>query len=114
MRALTVAVPKGRITRELVALTDAPLVVVLTTFDVDDTVVRALEAGASGFLLKDTPPPDLVDAVRRAAAGEPMLSPTATRRLIERVTGGTDSACRGRARRPVPRAAPRSDAAGWT
>jgi DNA-binding NarL/FixJ family response regulator len=85
-------------TRELVALPDAPLVVVLTTFDVDDAVVRALEAGASGFLLKDTPPPDLVDAVRRAAAGEPMLSPTATRRLIERVTGGTDSARRGRAR----------------
>lgn len=85
-------------TRELVALPDAPLVVVLTTFDVDDAVVRALEAGASGFLLKDTPPPDLVDAVRRAAAGEPMLSPTATRRLIERVTGGTDAARRGRAR----------------
>lgn len=85
-------------TRELVALPDAPLVVVLTTFDVDDAVVRALEAGASGFLLKDTPPPDLVDAVRRAAAGEPMLSPTATRRLIERVTGGADAARRGRAR----------------
>ena len=85
-------------TRRLAALPDPPLIVVLTTFDVDDAVVRALEAGASGFLLKDTPPPDLVDAVRRAAAGEPMLSPTATRRLIERVTGGTDPARRVRAR----------------
>ncbi|QIK65707.1 response regulator transcription factor [Nocardioides sp. HDW12B] len=85
-------------TRALTALPEPPLVVVLTTFDVDDAVVRALEAGASGFLLKDTPPPDLVDAVRRAAAGEPMLSPTATRRLIERVTAGTDPVRRARAR----------------
>ncbi|MFC6084144.1 response regulator [Sphaerisporangium aureirubrum] len=63
-----------------------PAVVVLTTFDADDAVFRALEAGATGFLLKDTPPLDLLRAVRLAAAGDAMLSPAVTRRLITRVT----------------------------
>ena len=63
----------------------APEVIVLTTFEADDYVVRALRAGASGFLLKDTPPADIVRAVRTVAAGEPMLSPTITRRLIGHV-----------------------------
>ena len=63
----------------------APEVVVLTTFDVDDHVIRALRAGASGFLLKDTPPGDIVEAVRRVAVGEAMLSPTVTRRLVAHV-----------------------------
>jgi DNA-binding NarL/FixJ family response regulator len=67
---------------------DAPEVIVLTTFEVDDDVLRALRAGASGFLLKDTPPADIVRAVRAVAAGEPMLSPTITRRLIGHVTDG--------------------------
>ena len=62
-----------------------PQVIVLTTFDADDHVLRALRAGASGFLLKDTPPADIVAAVRRVADGEPMLSPTVTRRLIAHV-----------------------------
>jgi DNA-binding NarL/FixJ family response regulator len=52
---------------------------VLTTFDIDDYVVHALRAGASGFLLKDTPPQDIVKAIRLVAAGDPMLSPTVTR-----------------------------------
>ncbi len=65
---------------------DAPEVIVLTTFEADDDVLRALRAGASGFLLKDTPPADIVRAVRTVAAGEPMLSPTITRRLIGHVT----------------------------
>jgi DNA-binding NarL/FixJ family response regulator len=73
-------------TRRIRALDRPPQVIVLTTFDVDDYVVQALSAGASGFLLKDTPPPQIVDAVRRVAAGEPMLSPTVTRMLIEQVT----------------------------
>ena len=60
--------------------------IVLTTFEADDYVLRALRAGASGFLLKDTPPADIVRAVRAVAAGEPMLSPTITRRLIGHVT----------------------------
>ncbi|GIH93482.1 response regulator [Planobispora siamensis] len=63
-----------------------PEVIVLTTFDADDTVFRALEAGATGFLLKDTPPHDLLRAVRLAAAGDSMLSPGVTRRLIDRLT----------------------------
>jgi DNA-binding NarL/FixJ family response regulator len=63
-----------------------PSVVVLTTFDTDDYVFRALEAGATGFLLKDTPPQELVRAVRLAAAGDSMLSPAVTRQVIDRFT----------------------------
>jgi DNA-binding NarL/FixJ family response regulator len=74
-------------TREVLALPAAPQVIVLTTFDLDDYVFRALEAGASGFLLKDTPPRDLVRAVQVVAAGEAMLSPTVTRRLISQFSG---------------------------
>jgi DNA-binding NarL/FixJ family response regulator len=87
-----------RATEQLTSLREPPLVIVLTTFDVDDAVFRALSAGAAGFLLKDTAPADLVEAVRRVAAGEPMLSPTVTRRLIDQVTGGRDTARRDRAR----------------
>ena len=62
-------------TELLRARDDAPEVIVLTTFDADDYVLRALRAGASGFLLKDTPPADIVRAIRAVAAGEPILSP---------------------------------------
>ncbi len=68
-------------------------VVILTTFDVDDYVFEALQAGASGFLLKDAEPEELIRAVRVAAAGDALLSPSITRRLIE------DYARRPRARR---------------
>jgi DNA-binding NarL/FixJ family response regulator len=61
----------------------APKVVMLTTFDLDDYVYAALRAGASGFLLKDSPRADLVAAVRAAAAGDALLAPSVTRRLIE-------------------------------
>ncbi|MGW6507953.1 response regulator, partial [Streptomyces niveus] len=61
-----------------------PEVIILTTFDTDTSIVKALRAGASGFLVKDTPPAELVDAVHRVAAGEPILSPTVTRKLIRR------------------------------
>ncbi|MGN6444100.1 response regulator [Amnibacterium sp.] len=61
-----------------------PKIVVLTTFDVDDYVLEALRAGASGFLLKDALPDDLVEAVRIVARGDALLSPSVTRRLIER------------------------------
>lgn len=67
------------------ALDAPPAVVVLTTFDTDDDVFGALAAGASGFLLKDTPPHDLVEAVRRAAAGDATLSPTVVPRVLARV-----------------------------
>jgi len=62
---------------------DAPKVVILTTFDLDDYVYEALRAGASGFLLKDAPRADLVAAIRVAAAGDALLAPSVTRRLIE-------------------------------
>jgi DNA-binding NarL/FixJ family response regulator len=61
----------------------APKVVMLTTFDLDDYVYAALRAGASGFLLKDSPRGDLIAAVRAAAAGDALLAPSVTRRLIE-------------------------------
>jgi len=59
-----------------------PKVIVLTTFDADDHVVRALREGASGFLLKHTPPAELVEAVHKVAAGDHMLSPSVTAQLI--------------------------------
>jgi len=78
----------GLAATEIVRVRDgAPEVIVLTTFDADDHVLRALRAGASGFLLKDTPPAGIVRAIRSVAAGEPILSPTITRRLIGHVTG---------------------------
>jgi len=60
----------------------SPQVLILTTFDLDEYVFAALRAGASGFLLKDTPAEDLVTAVRRVAAGDALLSPSITRRVI--------------------------------
>jgi DNA-binding NarL/FixJ family response regulator len=57
-------------------------VIILTTFDLDEYVYGAIRGGASGFLLKDTPPAGLLDAIRVVAAGEALLSPTVTRRLI--------------------------------
>ncbi|MFY1654482.1 response regulator transcription factor [Solwaraspora sp. WMMB762] len=74
-------------TEALRARPDPPHVVVLTTFDADEYVLRALRAGASGFLLKDTPPMEIVTAVRRVHAGEPILSPAVIRRLITHVAG---------------------------
>jgi DNA-binding NarL/FixJ family response regulator len=69
-------------TGHLTALPDAPAVVVLTTFDTDSYVTGALRAGAAGFLLKSTPPEDLIGLVRVAAAGHTVLSAAATRRLL--------------------------------
>ncbi|MGP9503535.1 response regulator [Specibacter sp. AOP5-B1-6] len=71
-------------TAQLRRLETPPQVLVLTTFDLDDHVFAALEAGAAGFLLKDTDPDRLFHAIRAVAAGEGMLAPTVTRRLIER------------------------------
>lgn len=59
-------------------------VLVVTTYDTDEAIVRAVEAGAAGYMLKDAPTEDLVDAVRRAAAGETVLAPPITRRLVQR------------------------------
>jgi len=68
------------------APSDPPRIIVLTTFDADDYVMRALAAGANGFLLKDTAPADIVEAIHKVAAGEPMLSPSVTSTLIQQVT----------------------------
>ena len=70
-------------------------ILILTTFDLDEYVIEALRAGASGFLLKDTPPEDLVEAIRVVAAGDALLAPSVTRRLLDRfasVLPATDSA----------------------
>ncbi|WP_448624145.1 response regulator [Geodermatophilus sp. URMC 64] len=80
-------------TARLVAAQPGTRVVVLTTFDLDEYVFEALRAGASGFLLKDAPPDELVHAIRVVAAGEALLAPSVTRRLIAEF-----------ARTPVPRA----------
>ncbi|MDQ2959682.1 MAG: response regulator transcription factor [Candidatus Dormibacteraeota bacterium] len=74
-------------TRRIGALESAPRIVILTTFDLDEFVYEALRAGASGFLLKDAPADDLVRAVRVAAAGDALLAPSVTRRLISRFSG---------------------------
>ena len=70
------------------ARSGAPDVIVLTTFDADDHVIGALRAGASGFLLKDTAPADIVDAVRRVAAGEPILSAAIMRHWRQAIWAG--------------------------
>ncbi|MFO6453122.1 MULTISPECIES: response regulator [unclassified Aeromicrobium] len=73
-------------TRAITAEPSPPKVVVLTTFDADDHIVHALAAGADGFLLKDTPPPRIVQAIQAVMAGEPILSPAVTANLIRQVT----------------------------
>jgi DNA-binding NarL/FixJ family response regulator len=70
-------------TRRLLADLDPPRVLILTTFDLDEYVYDALRAGASGFLLKDVRPEQLADAVRVVAAGDTLLAPAITRRLVE-------------------------------
>ena len=69
-------------TREITAMAQAPKVLILTTFDLDDYVYEALRSGASGFLLKDASARELADAVRLVAAGDALLAPGITRRLI--------------------------------
>ncbi|MEU9068471.1 response regulator transcription factor [Streptomyces sp. NPDC048109] len=83
-------------TERLRARADAPHVVVLTTFHADEQVLRALRAGAAGFVLKDTPPAEILDAVRRVAAGDPVLSPAVTRRLMEQAAGTAPDTRRAR------------------
>jgi DNA-binding NarL/FixJ family response regulator len=90
-------------TERLRAREAAPQVIVLTTFDADDHVLRALRAGAAGFLLKDTPPPEIMRAIRLVAAGDAMLSPAVTRRLIEHVADDGLGARRARARELLDR-----------
>ena len=80
-------------TRRLIAEhgEDAPRVLILTTFDLDELVHAALRAGASGFLLKDAPPDDLFQAVRAVAAGDALIAPSITRRLLDHFAGAATS-----------------------
>jgi DNA-binding NarL/FixJ family response regulator len=80
-------------TRELTSTSSTPRVLILTTFDLDEYVYDALRAGASGFLLKDTPASQLASAVRTIASGDALLAPSITRRLIAEFTS---------ARQPAP------------
>ncbi|MFJ8151086.1 response regulator [Streptomyces sp. NPDC094468] len=85
-------------TERLRARADAPQVVVLTTFHADEQVLHALRAGAAGFVLKDSPPAEIVDAVRRVAAGDPVLSPAVTRQLMRHAAGTRADTRQARAR----------------
>ncbi|WP_030056307.1 MULTISPECIES: response regulator [Streptomyces] len=93
-------------TRRLRELPDAPRVIALTTFDLDEYVYQALAAGADGFLLKDTPPAEIARAVHVVAGGQGMLHPAAARRLIDRyhrVGAPRSVAARGRVAGLTPR-----------
>lgn len=94
-------------TREILARPEPPAVLVLTTFDADDLVLQALGAGASGFLLKDTAPDRMVEAIRQVAAGEPTLSPTVAAQVIAAATRGAGDARRDAARAGLDALAPR-------
>ncbi|GAA4517320.1 response regulator [Nonomuraea ferruginea] len=90
-------------TEALRAAQSPPEVLVLTTFHADAQVLRALRAGAAGFLLKDIPPVELVAAIRKVAAGEPILSPAVTRQLIAHVSNGGSGGRTDRARALIGR-----------
>lgn len=74
-------------TRQLQSLPEAPRVIVLTTFDLDEYAFAAIKAGAAGFLLKNTPPADLLNAIRQVHSGDAVVSPSTTRRLLEHFAG---------------------------
>ncbi|MEU8387086.1 response regulator transcription factor [Micromonospora sp. NPDC048842] len=86
-------------TRQVLAAADPPHVLILTTYDTDENVFDALEAGAVGFLVKDTPPVQLLEAVRSAVRGGAVISPSTTRRLVDHLV-----AARLRRDRPAPTA----------
>ncbi|MBV9095372.1 MAG: response regulator transcription factor [Streptosporangiaceae bacterium] len=95
-------------TRLLRAQPSPPQVIVLTTFDADELVLRALQAGAAGFLLKDSAPADIVAAIQVVHAGDGSLSPAIARRLISLVAGDPDTAARqDQARRRLASLTPR-------
>jgi len=75
-------------TRRLRERTSPPAVIVLTTFDADEMVFSALRHGAAGFLLKDTPPAEILRAIKLVASGDAVLSPTVTRQLLDHFSGG--------------------------
>lgn len=92
-------------TQRLRRRADPPEVIVLTTYDTDENVLRALRAGASGFLLKDTPPAQIVQAIQRVASGDPILSPTVMRRMMDKVA--TEGGAHERAQALLAKLTPR-------
>ena len=84
-------------TRRIVASGSPARVIVLTTYDADEYVFAALRAGASGFMLKDVRPPELVEAIRIVARGDALLAPTVTRRLLDRFAGALPDGARAAA-----------------
>jgi len=82
-------------TRRLLEAGSSARVIILTTFDLDEYVFEALRAGASGFLLKDVEPAQLVEAIRVVASGEALLAPTITRRLLDRFAASLEASERG-------------------
>ncbi len=93
-------------TARLRARPDAPQVIVMTTFDTDDHVLRAMRAGAGGFLLKHTPPAEIARAIRLVASGEPMMSPSVLRRMMRYVADSGGDPRRDRARDLLGRLSP--------
>ena len=90
-------------TRRIREAGDRPRVLMLTTFDLDEYAFAALKAGASGFLLKDVPPEELLFAIRAVHSGDAVVAPSTTRRLIDRfapMLPADESAGRARAGRP--------------
>jgi len=83
-------------TGHIARLDRPPRVLILTTFDVDDYVFAAIRAGASGFLLKEAPPEEILAAIRLVTAGEALVAPASTRRLIERFAGAPAAAAAGK------------------
>ncbi len=94
-------------TRQVLGQPNPPAVLVLTTFDADDLVLQALAAGASGFLLKDTPPAKMVEAIRNVAAGEPSLSPSVAAQVIAAATRGAGDERRDTAKAALAKLADR-------
>ncbi len=94
-------------TQRLRTRPDPPSVIVLTTFNTDDMVISALRAGADGFLLKDTPPADIVRAIRQVAGGDAVLSPAVTRHLVGLVGDAGQHSRRTTARARVEQLSPR-------
>ncbi|MFB4309975.1 response regulator [Actinomadura sp. GTD37] len=82
---------------------EPPEIIILTTFDGDDHILRAMRAGASGFLLKHTPPPEIIRAIRQVAAGEPMMSPAVLRKMMSYLAESGGDPRRDRARELLAR-----------
>jgi DNA-binding NarL/FixJ family response regulator len=96
-------------TERLRARRDPPEIIIMTTFDTDEHILRAMRAGAGGFLLKHTPPGEIVRAIRQVAAGEPIMSPSVLRRMMTYVGDLADAPPdprRERARRALERLSP--------